>query len=200
MEKYQGVKFKYHQEKTTFSYDERLPALNRWAYLFSQLGLAPGHADGAYGNQSYRTGDTSFVITKSAMIPKEILHADDFTHVIGRDGPSGIFLTQGLSAPSSETSLHYVLYATLPRISAILHGHCPLLNLHAEGLDIPVTKEFHAYGTPELAQSALDILDQTTSFFILREHGFVALGKDIATAGKLTLDYYHNLISILKAI
>ncbi len=201
MEKYQGVKFQYRQMQTSFSFDQRLPDLNHWAYLFSQLGLAPVHVEGAYGNHSYRTGDaSSFIITKSAMIPKETLQADDFTHVVGLDESAHVFLTEGLCAPSSETYLHYVLYRSLPHINAILHGHYPLLNVYAEGLHIPVTKEFYAYGTPELAQSALDIVDRTTSFFILKDHGFVALGKDIATAGKLTLDYFYNLISLLKKI
>ena len=198
MEKYQGVKFQYQQVQATFSYDQRLSELNRWAYLFSQLGLAPVHAEGAYGNQSYRTGDSSFVITKSAMIPKESLQADDYTHIVGLNSSSGVFLTEGLFAPSSETSLHYVLYRSQPQINAILHGHCSLFNIHAEALNIPVTTEFHAYGTPELAQSALDIVDRNTSFFILRDHGFVALGEDIAVAGEMTLDYFNNLISILK--
>ena len=78
MEKYQGVKFRNQQVKSSFSYDDRLDQLNRWAYLFSQIGLAPVHSEGAYGNHSYRTGNTSFVITKSAMIPSEILKPVDF--------------------------------------------------------------------------------------------------------------------------
>ncbi len=86
MEKYQGVKFQHHQTKSTFDYDHRLLSLNRWAYLFSQLGLTPVHADGdivgAYGNHSYRTGEKSFVITKSAMVPAEILHPDNFCHIV----------------------------------------------------------------------------------------------------------------------
>lgn len=198
MEKYQGVKFQYHRTKTTFAYDQRLPDLNHWAYLFSQLGLAPVHAEGAYGNHSYRTGDTSFVITKSAMIPAEILQPDDYCHIVGLDESTTIFHTEGLAAPSSESFLHYVLYQRLPHINAILHGHCALLNNHAKALKIPVTREFHAYGTPELAQSALDLVDQTTCFFILKDHGFVALGKNIDAAGKITLDYFSELINILR--
>ncbi len=199
METYQGVKFQYHRNKTTFSYDRRLEDLNRWAYLFSQLGLAPVHAEGAFGNHSYRTGDVSFVITKSAMIPAEVLQPNDFCHVTGLDESTTTFVTEGLSAPSSETFLHYVLYRKLPHINAILHGHCTLLNLHAEALHIPVTKEFHAYGTPELAQSALDLVNgQTTSFFILKEHGFVALGENIETAGNVTLNYFSELINLLR--
>ncbi len=200
MEKYQGVKFQYRQTQNTFSYDQHLTDLNRWAFLFSQLGLAPVHADGAYGNHSYRTGDTSFVITKSAMIPKETLQPEDFCHVVGLDEVTATFFTEGVFAPSSETYLHYVLYQTLPHIKAILHGHCSLLNIHAEALHIPITKKFHAYGTPELAQSALDIVDHSTSFFILKDHGFVALGENIDAAGKLTLDYFSQLINILRII
>lgn len=199
MEKYQGVKFQYRRIDKTFSYDGRLPDLNHWAYLFSQLGLAPVHAEGAYGNHSYRTGNASFIITKSAMIPAEILQPADFCHVIDLDKATATFLTKGQFAPSSETYLHYALYQTLPHINAILHGHCSLLNSHAKALNLPVTKEFHAYGTPELAQSALDIVEQTTSFFILKDHGFVALGEDIDHAGKLTLDYFSQLISKLRS-
>ena len=58
-------------------------------------------------------------------------------------------------------------------------GIAPYSTSTPRALNIPVTKEFHAYGTPELAQSALDIVDHINSFFILKDHGFVALGKDI---------------------
>ncbi len=198
MEKYQGVKFQHHQTKTVFSYDHRLALLNHWAYLFSQLGLAPVHSDGAYGNHSYRTGETSFIITKSAMIPAEILRPQDFCHVIGFEEISTTFVTEGTAPPSSESFLHNALYTSLPHINSILHGHCALLNLHAEALDIPVTKKFQDYGTRELAESALDLVTPTTLFFILKNHGFVCLGEDIDSAGKLTLNYFSKLINLLQ--
>ena len=206
METYQGVKFQHRQIKTTFSCDQRLTDLNRWAYLFSQLGLAPVHVDtagkavGAYGNHSYRTGDTSFVISRSAMIPSEILQPNDYCHVVGFEDHTNTFLTEGTAPPSSESFLHNALYQALPHIKAILHGHCTPLNIHAESLNIPVTKTFHAYGTKELAESALLLVDQTTCFFILKDHGFVALGEDIASAGKLTLKYFSELIALLRTI
>jgi hypothetical protein len=86
----------------------------------------------------------------------------------------------------------------LPHIQAILHGHCSLLNIHAEALNIPVTEKFYDYGTPELAQSALLLAAPATPFFILKDHGFVALGEDIVSAGKLTLHYFSDLISLLS--
>ena len=198
MEKYQGVKFRHIQKNKTFPYDSRLAELNHWAYLFSQLGLAPLHAGGAYGNHSYRSSETSFVITKSAMTPKEILQPDNYCQVVGFEEKSVTFYTQGASPPSSESFLHKSLYQSLPHINAILHGHCRLLNIHATALNIPVTKQFHDYGTPELAESAISLVDEFTRFFILKDHGFVALGEDIDTAGDLTLNYYAELIDLLR--
>jgi L-ribulose-5-phosphate 4-epimerase len=199
MENYQGVKFQHHQIKTTFPHDHRLPHLNHWAYLFSQLGLAPVHADGDYGNHSYRTGETSFIITKSAMIPSEILQPEDYCHVVGFEEHPATFTTEGTSPPSSESFLHNAIYRSLPDINAILHGHCSLINIHAESLNIPVTKKFHQYGTPELAESALELVDQAILFFVLKDHGFVSLGKDIDIAGNLTLNYFSQLITLLQA-
>jgi ribulose-5-phosphate 4-epimerase/fuculose-1-phosphate aldolase len=199
METYQGVKFHYRSTKPTFTHDDRLALLNHWAYLFSQLGLAPVHACGAYGNQSYRTGPASFVITKSSMVPAQIPQAADFCHVVGFEKQSATFITEGCAPPSSECFLHNALYRKLPRINAILHGHCALLNIHAIDLNIPVTQKFHDYGTRELADSALELVGEDTSFFILKEHGFVALGEDIDSAGKTTLGYFSKLITALMA-
>jgi L-ribulose-5-phosphate 4-epimerase len=198
METYQGVKFQHHQTKATFSYDQRLTKLNHWAYLFSQLGLAPVHGSGAYGNQSYRTGEKSFIITKSAMLPAEILQAENFCHVIDFNKQSTTFITEGTALPSSESFLHQALYQSLPQINAILHGHCAPLNTHSQALNIPVTKQFQDYGTQALADSALELFNQPILFFILKDHGFVALGEDIDSAGKLTLSYFSDLIKLLK--
>lgn len=198
METYQGIKFHYRPTKTTFSFDHRLALLNHWAYLLSQLGLAPVHACGAYGNHSYRTGSTSFIITKSAMTPAEALQPADFCHVVGFEEQSTTFITEGSAPPSSECFLHNALYRALPQINAILHGHCSLLNIHAGDLNIPVTKRFYDYGTQELADSALALITPETSFFILKDHGFVALGEDIDSAGKVTLQYFTELITLIR--
>lgn len=199
MEKYRGVKFNYRQIGDSFPTDRRLAALNRWAYLFSQLGLTPTHADGAYGNQSFRTGPASFVITRSGMTPTEQLAAENYSHIAGFEPATSTFLTEGAAIPSSESPLHNALYKALPDINAILHGHSQLLNSFAAALDIPVTRRFFPYGTAELAESAVELMDGTLRFFILKDHGFVALGEDIDGAGKLTLDYYVRLIRILRA-
>jgi L-fuculose-phosphate aldolase len=199
MERYQGVKFGHRRTGDSFiSNDGQLAALNRWAYLFSELGLAPVHAGGAYGNQSYRTGDSSFVITRSGMSPTEELKQDNFCHVVDFDEATHTFIYEGKAIPSSECLLHHALYKSQPQINAILHGHSALFNRFANRLNIPVTASFQQYGTPELAESALALMDGVTRFFILKEHGFVALGEDLEQAGNLTLDSFSKLIRFLR--
>jgi len=198
MEIYQGVKFEYTRVSTSFIWDQRLEVLNYWTTLFTELGLAPLHGDGAYGNQSYRTSPSSFFITRSAMKPQKNLHPADYVHVTGFDTANHTFIIEGTTIPSSESFLHNSLYEALPDINAILHGHSSLLSQYAEDLGIPVTQKFHDYGTPELAESALKMTGNNCEFFILKDHGFVALGKNIETAGKLTLDYYSELIKFIK--
>ncbi len=197
METYQGVKFQFSRSSPSFDYDRKLGILNRWVYLFTELGLAPMHSSGAYGNQSYRTTSSSFIITRSGMSPQKQLNTANYVHVIGFDTVNG-FMTEGLATPSSESFLHNILYEALPHINTIFHGHSYLLEKYAQQLDIPVTKQFHDYGTPELAESALQITKENTLLFILKDHGFVALGKDMETTGKMTLDYYIKLITLVR--
>lgn len=198
METYQGVKFQYSRTQLTFAYDQRLEILNQWVFLFTELGLAPLHDSGAYGNQSYRASPSSFIITRSGMAPQKRLNVENYVHITGFDTRSGTFMTEGLATPSSECFLHNALYNALPHINAVLHGHSALLSEYAEHLSIPVTKKFHEYGTPELADSALQMQKERSDFFILKDHGFVALGKDIQSAGNMTLDYAAKLIKILQ--
>lgn len=199
MERYQGVKFGHRRTADFFDGDHRqLITLNRWAYLFSELGLTPVHGDGAYGNQSYRTGLSSFVITRSGMIPMQKLNPDNFCQVVDFEEATRTFICQGTAVPSSESLLHRALYQAEPRVNAILHGHSALFNRYAERLNIPVTASFEPYGTPELAESALALLDGVTRFFLLKDHGFVALGEDIEQAGQLTLASFVNLIKFLQ--
>ena len=199
MEKYQGVKFNCRQIAGSFTAAKQpLLHLNRWSYLFSQLGLTPIHADGAYGNHSCRTGMSSFFITKSGMVPTENMDENDFAHIIDFKESSNELFFEGLSTPSSESLLHGLIYTTNPNIQAILHGHCSLFLKHAVALDLPTTKTFYPYGTRELAESALDIIKSSTRSFILRDHGFVSLGENIEEAGNVTLDILSNLLQIIK--
>jgi ribulose-5-phosphate 4-epimerase/fuculose-1-phosphate aldolase len=131
------------------------------------------------------------------MIPVKPLVTNNFCHIKKYDSANRVFLTEGKNPPSSESFLHNAIYQEYPDINTILHGHSSLLETHSATLNIPVTDSFYDYGTQELADSALRLIDDTTRFFILKNHGFVALGHDIDSTGILTLDYLKRLINIL---
>lgn len=197
MERYEGVKFQFSSISKTYQYDHRLKRLNYWVSIFSELGLAPLHPEGAYGNHSYRTAENSFLITKSKMIPNSTLDLTNYCHVVRWNEVENSFETEGSSTPSSECFLHDTLYRQLPKVDAILHGHCQLLNQYSDKLNIATTDQFHDYGTKELADSALQLAQENHTFFILKDHGFVALSDDIDNAARLTLDYLKELINLL---
>jgi L-fuculose-phosphate aldolase len=198
VEIYTGIKFKCTRSTGTFTFDERLADLNTWAFILAGLGLTPLHPGGAYGNQSYRTGPASLIITKSGMVPGKDLIPDNYVHIEGFDEESRTFLLRGSQNPSSESILHYSLYKEFPHVGAIMHGHSRLLEIYAANLEIPVTPKFEPYGTLELAESAVQLLRDGGDFILLKDHGFVAIGKDIDSTGNLVLDYSGRLISLLK--
>lgn len=197
METYQGVKFSFEQVADSCPDHQLLPLLDRWVMLFSQLGLAPVHSTGAYGNQSFRTSGSSFIITRSGMFPGKHFDPANYTLVEAFDRKNLSFTTRGSSPPSSESFLHRLIYEENNAVQAIFHGHSELLNTRARQLNIAVTDKFYDYGTIELAESALAVMQQGCSFFILKDHGFVSLGKTLDEAGQQALSYYRKLLTLL---
>jgi hypothetical protein len=199
MEKYQGIKFKCLSLDANFNWDERLTDLDRWVYIFAELGLAPVHPAGAYGNHSIRAGESSFFITRSGMTPQPEMDVHNYCLVEGYDRKEEVFFVRGRFNPSSESLLHHMIYRDFPDVDAIMHGHSSLLNHYALSLDIPITPERYPYGTVALARSAVDLLSPQAPVIILKEHGFVAMGDSVATTARKVLDLYAILLNLLKA-
>ena len=196
METYEGIKFKTEFIGGACPVSEKLRRLNHWVYIFGELGLAPVHPEGAYGNHSFREEGNRFVITKTGMKPSEKLLASDYC-LVEEDLQKGLFLVQADHEPSSESFLHSLIYRNFSDVQVIMHGHSLLLNRYAETLGIEETEKECAYGTRELAESALDVCERGASFFILKNHGFVATGVDVETTAALVLRHYQQLLDKL---
>lgn len=198
MERYEGVKFKNICLGESFEYDLRLEKLHYWVNLQAELGLAPVHSEGAYGNHSFRMVHDTFVITRTGMIPNEKFSQSDYCRVT-YESIEQTFTYHGASKPSSECFLHSYIYKSFPSIQVVMHGHSLPLNRYAQDLGLPVTHKKYPYGTEELAQSAIEIMSDDVDFFILKDHGFVAVGPDIDVVGKQVLATYGKLIFLLQS-
>ncbi len=188
-EGYQGVKFQVIMLGHDAPQHLLLPELKKWCGVFHEKGLAPPYPGGSYGNLSFRikTGDDAFIITGTCMGLKGCLDDDKFVLVTSCDLQHAKVFAYGTRQPSSESMMHYSLYKARPDIHAIFHGHSPEILDNAERLNILTTPEEYPYGTPELAL-ALENCALKSDFFIAKNHGFVALGVDMPTAGTLALE------------
>ncbi len=192
---YEGVKFKTRFTQKAAPENGRLSELTGWCRVFHEKDLAPPYDGGSFGNLSFRTepGKNEFIITGSRMGLKDNPGPEAFVHVIDVDMENTLIQARGLREPSSETMLHYAIYKARPEINAIFHGHCPQILDHAEDMNIPQTEKFIPYGTREMVDGFLAILNKG-DFLIIREHGFVALGTSMNTAGSLCLEKLEQCI------
>lgn len=197
METYTGIKFASTFIGTDFTADRRLDSLNRWVYILGELGLAPVHSQGAYGNHSYRDGDEAFVITRTGMVPSRDLVESDYCRVCYNQEKKR-FDVEGKHQPSSECFLHHHIYSNDLQVNTIMHGHSSLLIEYAEELGIPQTPDEHPYGTIELAESALTIMRRGGGFFIMKNHGFVAAGPSIDSTAGVVLHHFMKLLDHLQ--
>lgn len=187
---YLGVKFKTKFIKKEAPKDPRIEELKYWCKEFHKHDLAPPYEEGSFGNLSFRLkeGEDQFIITGSKIGLKDELKEDSFVKVVSCDFEKGVIEVCGLREPSSESMLHFAIYQKRSEINAVFHGHSLKIQTLAKKLKIPQTKKEEPYGTPDLVQSVLEILDKG-SFLLMKNHGFLALGKAMQEAGEISLKY-----------
>ncbi|MCK5535023.1 class II aldolase/adducin family protein [bacterium] len=192
---YQGIKFKTKIINKEIPKHPGLEELKYWCREFHKFHLAPPYSGGSYGNLSFRVkkGEDSFIITGSKIGLKEKLSDDCFVKVLSSNLKAETIFISGIKEPSSESKLHLAIYRQRKDINAIFHGHCKKILSNADRLKIPQTQKEELYGTMELVQRVLEILDDK-SFLIMKNHGFISLGKTMEKAGKLALEIHKKCL------
>jgi ribulose-5-phosphate 4-epimerase/fuculose-1-phosphate aldolase len=165
--------------------NSQIMELKEWSKAFQKNGLTP-EVEGNYtGNLSFRSKD-GFVITASAMKDKENLTDDCFVYVKNYDSTTNTFDVEGKKKPSSESIMHQLIYDATKDVNAVFHGHNNTIVATAEDLKLPITEKEYESGTVELAKEVLKVL-KGNKVIVLRNHGFVTLGKNMKEAGELAL-------------
>jgi L-fuculose-phosphate aldolase len=134
---------------------------------------------------SFRSKE-GFVITASGLKSKENLSNDCFVYVKNYEKESNTVYVEGRRQPSSEAVMHFLIYKTRKEVNAVFHGHNDAIIMNAEKLGFPVTEREHEPGTIALAKEALKVLGDK-NLIVLRNHGFVSLGRTMKEAGELAL-------------
>jgi len=153
--------------------------------------LDDGLAVGSAGNMSVRIGDrvaiTPSGVSYTEMRPEDIC-------LVGMDGAE----LQSSETPSSETPMHLAIYAATKAqagAGAVVHTHSPevialsagrdelpAIHYAITGLGGPVrVAPYVRFGSAGLAASAVTALDGRSAV-ILRNHGAVTYGRDLAQA------------------
>lgn len=197
-EEYSGVKFTTVFNKKEIPENPELETLKKWCAVFHEKALAPPYPGGSYGNLSFRTQNNTFIITGTCIGLKDTLDNSCFAEVLDCDPLHKKVFVNGMRAPSSESFMHFTIYKNRPDVRAIFHGHNRLITQNATILGIPETQEKTSYGSLELAESVLKILDKN-NFIVIKKHGFVSMAAGMQQAGEETLRWMEKASFLNKS-
>lgn len=165
---------------------ERASRLIYWARRFHELDLVPESA----GNLSFRTGK-GFVITGSG-INLGAIEKEGLVEVlkVAIESSQILVYAQGQVLPSRESLLHSEIYNLRAEINAVFHAHDRLVLELAGELEIPCTEREQPRGSYELVKEVNKLLGlrKDIKHFVLRNHGFISMGKTLEEAGRLAED------------
>jgi L-fuculose-phosphate aldolase len=170
---------------------DELQAARAQLVSYSARLLEDGLAVGSAGNISVRLGDlvaiTPSGVSYTEMRPEDIC-------LVTTDGAEPETPTQSRETPSSETPMHLAIYAAT-KAGAVVHTHSPevialsagrpelpAIHYAITGLGGPVrVAPYVRFGSDGLAAAAVEALDGRSAV-ILRNHGAVTYGRDLAQA------------------
>jgi L-fuculose-phosphate aldolase len=166
---------------------DELQAARAQLVRYSARLLDDGLAVGSAGNMSVRTGD-AVAITPSG-IPYNGMRPEDVC-LVAMDGTE----LANSETPSTETPMHLAIYAATAA-AAVVHTHSPeVIALSASRSELPAihyaitglggpvrVAPYVRFGSAGLAAAAVGALDGRSAV-ILRNHGAVTYGRDLAQA------------------
>lgn len=164
--------------------DPRVAQLIAQAARFASLGFTPSYGPGDHGNLSCRAKPGLIMTARETV--KARLRPEDVVEVVGVDETRSPAVARcyGRRLPSTDALLHWRLYRARPEIGAILHGHDAVALARAGALKLPITTQSASTQTLRLIKEVVE-LAKTNDYLLLRDHGFLALGKSIEEAGQL---------------
>ncbi|MFK7933749.1 MAG: class II aldolase/adducin family protein [Saprospiraceae bacterium] len=192
------IKFTCHHDLAPPFPTEKITELNRYRQLMYSHLLIGAYPNGiGFGNISQRYSiDNQFIISGTATGNFEILTNEHYALVTEVATQQNALWCRGPLRASSESMSHAVIYHTCPEVNAVIHVHNLAMwkrLLH----QVPTTDLSAAYGTPEMANSIVDLLKNTdlraTKLFVMEGHeeGIFAFGATLEEASEVILQAFY---------
>ncbi len=187
--KFNAVKLKNHIPKGSTKY---IADFKYNGKRLLEYNMAP--ANGGNMSLRYKNG---FLITSSGcnlgfIEDNEIIYVKEYfieNKIVKFHGPN---------LPSSETFLHALLYQEKKEIKSIIHAHDEFAtSIEIKGLLAETEKE-EPYGTLELAMLALNTFRKGNNIFILKNHGYVAVGNSLTDVTNTIINMHNKLINTIR--
>ena len=182
MDGYIGVKFKsiLLDSDIGFNIDDIYRQFQQNCRRLKQHGMTPQNA----GNISARHNQ-GFIITTSGSNLGSIERAE-IVYVRKCVIEDGTVAYMGPNLPSSETFMHSMIFQSNPTVQSVVHVHDPE-TMDQATKEIEATEKEVPYGTLELARMACNSFSKAENIIVLKNHGYVAVGRDINEAVDLVI-------------
>lgn len=170
-----------HESRPLSDIDIDIEELVFWRTILMQQGMIgadPNRYDGyGFGNMSRKTDD-GFLITGTQTGEIEKLGLHDFAKVGDCDVSKNAVSSIGSTAPSSESLTHAAVYQCSETITHVFHVHSPDIWHARDRLSIASTDASIPYGTPEMANAVIGIVNNDQGVFCMSGHedGVVGFG------------------------
>ena len=165
----------------------------RWGRIMGNLRMVPYvEGKGWAGNIGFRENNVIWVTPSGGVI--DDIKPEDIVGITEKENKIVFFGGKG-KKPTSEWEIYWIIFKKRQDIKVILHGHDLFALETAEKLiqrypkEVALTKNVTEAGSPEFKDDMLEIVTDTNTYLIGKEHGFFALGKTFEEAGRLALEF-----------
>ncbi len=145
------------------------------------------------GNLSTRCDENDMVITASGC-NLGFIEPEEMALVTMCSLETESVTYEGPIAPSSEAMLHWLIYRDFPAAGAVVHAHDELATSSAVAEHLAETPQEEPYGTVALASLAATTFDRGGDIIVLKNHGYVARGRDLEDATERVVRMHLKLI------
>lgn len=193
------IKFQSSWKKTSPFLEKKLETLCHFRQKLFDLNLIGAYGNGiGFGNISRRIkGTNQFYISGSATGNLKKLNENHFSKVTDVNIDKNELTCEGPIIASSESMSHAVIFENCKWVNGVIHVHH--LGLWESLLhQVPTTSKSATYGTPEMAYSIIDLLQNSDltaqKIFVMEGHieGIFSFGKDLQDAFDVLFEYYQK--------